>query len=975
MAEQKPVKVSFKETLNLPRTDFPIRANAAIDDPLMLERWQKENLYTKSFYVHEGQEKFIFHDGPPYANGHAHLGTAYNKLLKDIATKAQRMFGKQVPITPGWDCHGLPIEWKVAKENPGLSRTELKKKCREFAYEWMEVQRQEFKRLGVLMDWDRPYLTMAYSYEAKILEAFGIFVQKGYIERKNKTVPWCPSCQTVLASAEIEYADRKDPSFYVLFPLTAEAKAALFENHAEKPVSILVWTTTPWTLPLNRAVILKPETTYQLLDMNGQLVIVGKALGETVCKALGVEKKMVQEFSSDLFKEHPSRVNHPFIPGLTVPVVLDQSVSLDDGTACVHCAPGCGPEDYEIGVKNNLEIFSPLSLDGRYMRGIAPAELEGMSIADGQGWVMKKLLETGTLLHKASIVHSYPHCWRCRGPLMYRATKQWFCNLAQGELKQRTLEATEKITMVPEAGGNRLHATIEGRLEWCLSRQRTWGVPIAALICTQCDYTYVNQELINRVAAQFAKQGIDYWDTVTPSELLPAGFTCPHCKGTDFKKEEDILDVWFDSGISHYAVLKENKELGFPADLYLEAKDQTRGWFQSSLLTSMVIEEHACTKMIVVHGFTVDAQGRKMSKSLGNVVSPQEMIEKLSTDGLRLWVSTVAVGGDAAISEPLLQNVQEVHRKIRNTCRFLLSNLYDFQIERDAVRFEDMPLIDRYALQQLFQVNHTILSAYQVYDFTVVFHSLTDYCAGDLSSFYLDIIKDRLYVEKADGHLRRSAQTVCWYVLDTLTRAMAPVLSFASEQLSDHYQHDKKESIHLQRFSKLEPVMRFFAPHAHVGPEQMLAYGPHSEEYLEDVGLNAYFDQQDQQWDLLKKIRAAVLKAIETLREQGIIKQSMEARVTLAFDEKLTDSLKDFFALLPAGSQNEVNFFKEFCIVSQVVIAAEADGLEQSELAGLRLSVDHAHGQKCPRCWQWEVTTHEHGLCARCQAIVDAQTK
>jgi isoleucyl-tRNA synthetase len=968
MAEQKPVKMSFKETLNLPRTDFPIRANATIDDPHMLERWQQEGLYTKSFYANEGQEKFIFHDGPPYANGHAHLGTAYNKLLKDIATKAQRMFGKQVPITPGWDCHGLPIEWKVAKENPGLSRTELKKKCREFAYEWMQVQREEFKRLGVLMDWDRPYLTMSYAYEAKILEAFGIFVDKGYIERKNKTVPWCPSCQTVLAAAEIEYADRKDPSLFVLFPLEQGAKATVFKQYVEKPVHVLVWTTTPWTLPLNRAVVLKPATTYQLLDIHDSLVIVGKTLADVVCKVLGVEKKVLQEISSDDLKG--ARVQHPFASDLKVPIILDQSVSLDEGTACVHCAPGCGPEDYEIAVKNNLEVFSPLSVDGKYQLGIVPAELEGMSIVDGQGWVIKKLEEKGILLHKTSIVHSYPHCWRCRGPLMFRATKQWFCNLSRGELKQRTLDAIEGITLLPQAGGNRLQATIEGRLEWCLSRQRTWGVPIAALICANCDYTYVTKELIDRVAAYFAKEGIDYWDQVDPQELLPKNFSCPHCQGTEFKKEQDILDVWFDSGVSHYAVLKENKELGFPADLYLEAKDQTRGWFQSSLLSSMVIEEEPCVKMIVVHGFTVDAQGRKMSKSLGNVVSPQELIEKLGTDGLRLWVSTVAIGGDAVISETLLQNVQEVFRKIRNTCRFLLSNLYDFDLERDAVVFESMPVIDRYALQQLFIANHKIMTAYRAYDFTVVFHTLTDYCAGDLSAFYLDMVKDRLYVEKADGHLRRSAQTVCWYILDTLTRAMAPILSFTAEQLSDHYQRNKTASIHLQRFSHLEPVLHFFAPHAQVGPGQMLAYGPQSEEYLEEIGLNAYFNQQEEQWMLLKKIRAAVLKAIEPLREQGIIKQSLEARVTLALDEKLVGTLQEFFKQLKSGNQDEISFFKEFFIVSQVIIAAQADGLETTEVPGLRVSVDHAHGEKCPRCWQWEVTTHEHQLCNRCATIV-----
>jgi isoleucyl-tRNA synthetase len=943
--DQSEKTVSFKDTLNLPQTDFPMQAQAKIEDPIMLKRWEDEKLSSTTYTHNEGKTTYILHDGPPYANGHIHLGHAYNKVLKDIVTKSQRMQGKHVPVKPGWDCHGLPIELKVSQEKTYATPQELIKACRAYAQHWIEVQKEEFKKLGIQMDWDNPYLTMAFDYEASILRAFGRFVAQGYIERKNKTVPWCASCQTVLASAEIEYQDRKDPSLYVAFPLTEQTIAQALPKLTGKSVNFLVWTTTPWTLPLNRAVLLRPDTEYAVILVNDNYYIVASSLADKISAMLGVEKNVIQQFSSsDLYAVGP-QAHHPFIDSLVVPVLLDDSVMLGDGTACVHSAPGCGPEDYEVGVRNNLEIFSPLSTDGKYTVGIKPEELVGMSITDGQIWVIKQLAARGRLVHKQSITHSYPHCWRCHQGLMFRATKQWFCDLAKGNLKTKAIQAVDTITMLPETSDARFKATMEGRLEWCLSRQRVWGTPIPAFMCKTCDYTYITQELIEKVAERVAQQGIEYWGAVQSQELMPHGFVCPQCKGAEFAKEQDILDVWFDSGVSHYAVLIK-EHVGFPASIYLEGKDQHRGWFQSSWLTGLVLENTPPMKMIATHGFTVDEKGRKMSKSIGNVVSPAQIIETLGTDGLRLWAASTDMAGEAVVSDVLMRNVKEVHRKIRNTCRFLLSNIYDFDIAQDAVALEDMLAIDRAALEQAYAFNNELIANYNALDFTAIFHQLAQYCAVDLSAYYLDIIKDRLYVERAQSKERRSAQTACWYILDMLTKAMAPIVSFTAEQVSDHYQKDKKHSIHLQNFAWID------AGYGHGLTPAMLQQT----------------DERAAQWRTLKDLRSAILKAIEGLREQGIVKHSLEARVQLFMDGVLRKQLQSFFDAL--AGQTEQEFLKEFCIVSQLEVMPSAQDLQASEHKNLFILVSQAQGDKCPRCWHWEVSMHEHKLCMRCQGVL-----
>lgn len=970
--QKKEKKVSFKDSLNLPQTEFPIRSNAKVDDPAMIERWKKENLFYTSFYQNEGNEKFVLHDGPPYANGHIHIGHAYNKCLKDFVTKSQRMAGKQAPVTPGWDCHGLPIELKVSQENPHLKGAALKKACREYAQKWIDIQRDEFESLGVLMNWDHYYSTMSYRYESAILRSFGEFVEQGYIERKNKTVPWCPSCQTVLAQAEIEYQERKDPSIYVLFELEKNEVHKLFPALDGKSVQLLIWTTTPWTLPLNRAVLLRPDTEYVVLHVKGQYVVVAAALADKIAEKLEVPKEVVASVNADSFVAMGAKAHHPFIADLLVPLLTDLSVELGDGTACVHSAPGAGPIDYEVGVKNNLEIYSPVGPDGTYTNAIEPKELAGMAIADGQIWVIKKLAELNKLLSKGSIRHSYPHCWRCHGGLIFRATKQWFLDLAKNNLKERALEKADEIQTVPEKGLNRLKATLEGRLEWCISRQRVWGVPIPALICKSCDYTYITRAFIDMVAEGVLKEGIEYWDTVSMTALMPSDFACPGCAGTEFEKEFDILDVWYESGVSHFAVLRNNPDLAYPADMYLEGKDQHRAWFQSSLLTSIVLEGTPSMKSIVTHGFTVDAKGQKMSKSLGNVVSPAQMMEQLGTDGLRLWAASIGLSDDAVVSEVLMRNVQEVFRKIRNTSRFLLSNIYDFDIKKDAIPVSEMRFVDQHAMHELFLANYQILKGYAEYDFTAVFHKLGEYCASDLSSYYLDIIKDRLYVEQADGAMRRSAQTACWYILDTLTRLMAPILSITAEQISDLYQKDKKESIHLQQFAQLPDVWELLAQ-KNIPVRNVFAYSESPLQggifsTLKAVDKNAFLSLQEERWELLKEMRKAVLKALEEKREKGEIKHSLDARVTLSVTGPLAELFETMFDR-SVSAEDLLTFLKEYLIVSQVEIVPHTTDLQPTDVEGLYVCVQKARGLKCPRCWNWDETDHADGLCRRCQVV------
>lgn len=982
--EEKNTKNPFQHTLNLPKTEFSIRANAAIKEPEILARWQADGLFEKASRLNHGAQSFVLHDGPPYANGHLHMGHALDYTLKDIICKAKRMEGYYAPLVPGWDCHGLPIELKVTtergieKDRSSVDRVTFKRYCREYVHKWIDVQREELKELGKLADYERAYITMSPEYEADILRSFAVFVEKGHIERKGKTVPWCASCQTVLAAAEIEYQDRKDPSIFVLFPFKKEhAQRTLpycFEQDPELAISFLVWTTTPWTLPLNRAVVLNPQAVYAVIAGHKPhtAYIVAKELVDKVCAQMGLEKNVLCECDALVFDQRLAE--HPFIAGQDTPILLDDMVVVGEGTACLHSAPGCGPEDYLLGVRAGLEIFSPLSHDGKYTKGILPVELEGMSIADGQIWVLKALTANDKLAHKTSVNHSYPHCWRCHNGLMFRATNQWFCDLQRNNLVERALEEIDTITFVPEFGKARLFSFVSNRTEWCISRQRQWGVPIPAIICSECDHAYLDAHLVHAVADRVAQEGIEYWDRVTIEQLiadkiLPQGFSCPHCGNKNtarMRQERDILDVWFDSGVSHQAVLAKRPEtLTFPADLYLEASDQHRGWFQSSLLCGMVLADSSPTKTILTHGFTVDEHRRKMSKSLGNVIAPQEVIKRYSRDILRLWVASVDYEGDVVVSEKLFASVAEIYRKIRNTCRFLISNLYDFDYTRDAVEIAQMPALDQYALARLSDVSKTIRAAYANYRFSTVVQTLNTYCGNDLSAKYLDIAKDRLYVEKPESLERRSAQTVLYHILDGLAHLMAPILSFTAEEVADFYQPATRESIHVQPFATpvdvwalaRSPLDQASVPWAqspaHVTPE---------------------VERLQKAWQTLEQMRDALLKMIETKRQEGVVKHSLEARLTVFIDEQHdAGALVAWFAQEHIGDAEWLRFVKDWLIVSQVTQAQGPSGLVQTECPWLWVAVDHAQGTKCPRCWQWEVTHHADGLCARCAAVLNTK--
>ena len=777
----------------------------------------------------------------------------------------------------------------------------------------------------------------------------------------------------MLAGAEIEHEDRKDPSCFILFPFEAQVTRGLFPDVAvDVSISLLVWTTTPWTIPLNRGVVLKPSAKYVLLQGKeaNQAFVVGAERADAICAMLEIPKKVLAELDASRFEK--VRVLHPLIDDFTVPVLLDDMVSTTDGTACLHMAPGCGPEDYLLAVRRGIEIFSPISPDGKYTKGIQPKELEDMPVKDGQFWVLKKLAERGALLHKTSVRHSYPHCWRCQNGLIFRATDQWFCNLEKNDLVKRAIAEIDNISFIPDWGKNRLSATIGNRTEWCISRQRHWGVPIPAILCTGCGQAHLDSTFVRVIADGVAKDGIEYWDSLSIEEiakLLPEGFTCAGCESTKFTKESDILDVWFDSGISHFAVLEKDETLGVPADLYLEGSDQHRGWFQSSLLTSMVMRNATPTKSIVTHGFIIDEKGLKMSKSRGNTVTPQEIIDTNSIDILRLWVASTDYESDVVISKTLLSNVSEVYRKIRNTCRFLLSNLYDFDPRTDSVEIEKMQAIDKYALARLYEVDQKIREGYKRCHPATVFGALGSYCAVDLSAFYLDILKDRLYVAQADGLARRSGQTVCYLILDTLTRLMAPVLSFMAEELSDAYQEGKDTSIHLQDFPPRIDVWDLLSKAA----ARLPGAGniPGRAQYT-TVRLTTFGMLKNAQWQVLEQLRDVVLKALEAKRADGLIKHSLEAKVTLYLDsgdesgELIESFMKDLI-----GPESALSFLKDFFIVSQAEFAAGSGALEKTDLPWAYVMVAHADGVKCPRCWQWEETSHVDNLCQRCAGLIE----
>lgn len=933
---------SYQHTLLLPRTDFSMRANALEREPLQRAQWEAASVRTR-FFAHEAElPTFILHDGPPYANGDMHIGHALNKVLKDMTIRAKRMAGYNVSFIPGWDCHGLPIELKVVGQEgaASASRSELISHCRTYAASWIATQEESLRRIGIWAEWENKYLTMAPDYEGSIVESFGVLYEKGFIERKHKTVPWCPSCQTVLATAEIEYADRKDPSCYILFPLSTSDQEKYFSEYAVSEISLLIWTTTPWTIPLNRAVVLHPSATYHLVQIDEKRAcIVGDA-----GLSLFTENTILGQFSSDFFTG--ITLNHP-LTGRITPIIFDESVVLTEGTACVHSAPGCGPEDYVLGIKNNLEIYSPISPAGTYTADIIPAELAGKPVSDGQGYVMAKLIESGHLLSKQSITHSYPHCWRCRNGLIFRATQQWFCNLTHKDLQKKAVAALETISFVPAWGKQRLTAFVGTRPEWCVSRQRTWGIPIPALLNKETGAAYTSGIFIKYVAHQIAQAGIEWWDTVSLDSLLdlpvsPVPQVILEKERPLLVKEYDILDVWFDAGVSHTAVM-EKRGFKLPVDLYLEGSDQHRGWFQSATLTSLILHDKMPMKTIMTHGFIVDAKGYKMSKSRGNGISPQEICTKYGSDVLRLWVASVDYERDVALSEGLLTQTTELYRKLRNTLRFLLANLVEFNQATDTIPFDKLRTIDRYASERISELNEEAQVLYAQHKYAALCSLLGTFSSSFLSALYFDMCKDTLYVAHKESHVRKSVQTVLAFALTVMTRLIAPILVYTAEDVYAHTPLLKQnDSIHLERF----------------------------------IPARTGGVAQAQWWEILHTMRTITLRAIEQKRASGELKHSLEAAVIISIDptSSWASEYADFCLWLKQNNETEQEFLRDWYIVSSCTrrpVSPESELFyTDNELRGFAVSVSHAEGAKCPRCWHWSDDRHEDNLCTRCIKVL-----
>ena len=966
--------MDYKSTLNLPRTAFPMKGNLPNREPEFVARWMKQGLYQRIQESRAGKPLYVLHDGPPYANGHIHIGHALNKILKDIIVKSRTMEGMQAPYVPGWDCHGLPIEHQVTKqlgekkkacpepvEEPalslskgGMSATELRRQCREYADKFWNIQRDEFQRLGVLGEWERPYLTMDKAYEATIIREFGKFVEQGGVYKGLKPVLWCTQDQTALAEAEVEYMDHESPSIYVKFPFDAASRErlGLASLAGVKDVSIVIWTTTPWTLPANQAIAIHPDIDYAFVRVGDEVLVMAEKLVEEVSKScelkdpeiLGRKKLCPEpvEGGNDGFEA--LRCQRPLDNGLS-PVLLGDFVTLEQGTGCVHIAPGHGMDDYLLAMKYNapgqkmlvepLQVKVPVDDYGRFTNEVQ--EFAGQHVFKADPAIVEKLRQSGVLVGHDSLIHSYPHCWRCKKPVIFRATQQWFVSMDEGRLRERALEEIDRVRWIPERGRERIYGMIENRPDWCLSRQRIWGTPIPGFTCVQCQTPLIDVHIIEHIAGLVSEHGADVWFERSAKELLPDGTTCAECGATEFNKEQDILDVWFESGVSHAAVVKQQGDDWWPASLYLEGSDQHRGWFHSALLSSVTTDGRAPYRAVLTHGFVVDGQGKKMSKSAGNVVAPQDVIKQHGAEILRLWVAAQDYQEDLRISSQILTQLVEAYRKIRNTCRYLLGNVYDFDPHNPAhqVEISQLPELDRWALLRFNNLIRHVRKGYEEFDFRQIVHELDYFCSVDMSATYLDILKDRLYTFRADSPLRRGSQMVLFHIVTGLARLMAPILSFTAEDVWDAVQGREtspEDSVHLSTFPEPAAV-------------------PDAQE-LED------------KWKQLLAIRALVLSALEQQRRDKVIGSSLDARVVLHAVPVLHGFLQAYADELPT-----------LFIVSQVALRSTENPagekhLESDGALGMSVNVVKAEGEKCERCWNYRASVGgvpEHPtLCDRC---------
>ena len=920
------MSVDYNSTMNLPKTDFPMRGNLPQKEPEMIKRWQDQKLYQKLMEKNEGLPLYVLHDGPPYANGDIHMGTALNKVLKDIIIKYKNMSGYKAPYIPGWDTHGLPIELKAMKkvgvENIN-SALDLRKVCKEFALHYVDVQRNEFIRLGSIGDYEHPYLTLQPKHEAEQIRIFGEMAKKDFIYKGLKPVYWCPECKTALAEAEIEYAEDPCNSIYVKFKVEDDGgKLAALNTELDKTYFV-IWTTTTWTLPGNLAICLGPEYEYVAVHANGEYYIMAKELVESAMKAAKITEYTVSEASLKGKELEYIKYRHPFIDRVS-PIIVGDHVTLESGTGCVHTAPGHGVEDFEVCVNHYPEIPIIVPVDGDGKLTEEAGEFCGLTTNDANKAILTKLTELNALFAVEKIIHQYPHCWRCKSPIIFRATEQWFCSI--DGFKEDACKAIDTVQWIPEWGGDRIKGMVMDRSDWCISRQRTWGVPIPIFYCKHCGKPIINEDSINAIANLYEKEGSDAWYKYEANEILPEGFKC-ECGCTEFTKEMDIMDVWFDSGVSHAAVCNEEHGLRWPADLYLEGADQYRGWFQSSLLTSVAAKGRAPYKAVCTHGWVVDGEGKAMHKSLGNGMSPDEVTDKYGADILRTWVASSDYHADIRISQDILKQLSDAYRKIRNTARFILSNLGDFNPDTDSVSVEKLDGIDKWAMARMDEIIEKCKAAYDKFDFHIVYSTMRDFCTIDLSNFYLDILKDRLYVEKADSESRRAAQTVIYNILRTMTLYLAPVISFTAEEIWGYMPRSEKDDAESVFFNKLPEKSGISA----------------DEEFME-------------KWEKIDELRDIVNKALEEARGQKLIGKSLEAKVTL-------NCGRDWYEFAKSVENDLVAAF----IVSAVSV-------EKSEFDGVDVKVEVAPGEKCERCWTHSDTVGKCAghptLCARCAEIV-----
>ena len=928
-------KVNYKDTLNLPKSSFSMKANLPQREPETLKKWEDVSLYDKIIEKRKSSGKqFILHDGPPYANGHIHMGHVLNKILKDICVKYYSMKGHYAPYVPGWDCHGLPVEHQLLKElkisKHEIDKVKFRKKAYDYAMKFVKIQAKEFKRLGIFGDWDNPYLTLTKEYESDILCALADLHQKGYIYKDLKPVNWCSSCETALAEAEVEYEDKVSPSIYVKF--TAE------EKYEGKPAVFVIWTTTPWTLLANVAVALHSDFMYSMVDVGDEVWIMADDLTDAVMAKAGKSGyKVLAKMTGREVSEKFETLKHPFIDRESR-VVLANYVTKEEGSGCVHTAPGHGQDDFFTGKKYGLPIIMPVGDDGKFTS--EAGEFEGQYVLKANSAILEKMSSDGTLIASEDIKHSYPHCWRCKKPIIFRATEQWFMSIDHNKLRDTMGQTIEKdVKWVPPAGEERLSAMVKLRPDWCLSRQRYWGVPIPSFKCESCSKSFTSSEIISNLASLVKENGSNIWFEKSAIDLVPEGTVCASCGSNDFTKEEDILDVWFDSGVSHKAVLEAREDLSFPADLYLEGSDQHRGWFQSSLITSMALNGCAPYKSVLTHGFVVDGDGKKMSKSVGNVISPEEVMKKYGADILRLWVSSSDYDGDIKISNEILERLADGYRKIRNTFRFLLSNLYDFDPSKDMVdpAKDDLEEIDRWMLSQLAGLLEQVNESYEKGEFYKVYRRVYDFCVYEISAIYLDILKDTLYVLAPNSEERRFHQSVIFNILNLLVRIMAPVLVFTTEEVWGQMTLGaKEESVHMADWPDVSG------------------------------NIKAWRDSElDQKWAKLLEIRDSVMKFLELEREKGVIGSSLEAAVMISSEE---DDMKKFL-------EDNINLLPGLCKVSQVELFDDPENsMESVKVLPLKVGVKKANGVKCPRCWNYSETvgkdkTHPD-LCERCSNVM-----